>query len=131
MVYVLDQKRNLNGNIETYAEICEIQNLNYPSTVQKGEFFEITYDTINLTNKEQLLFGYMEKNNSKIPESTWQTKVPANMSITSIIPFTEGIQEPLTGEISVGHVEGINIPLIAAGIAAVAVIGIVFIAVKK
>jgi len=85
--------------------LAVIENLDYPSQVEVGEEFTITYDCKNTGTVTDTLFGRMKDGDGAIiPDSEWQEEIGADSSVSKTKIFTAGITEDLTITLEVGHI---------------------------
>lgn len=105
---------------------AEIQNLLYPSEVNPGEDFDITYNCVN-TGETGELYGKI----TGIPNSLWKETVPAGSS--KPVTVRHNITENFNGELQVGYVSGEpQIPwILLVPIAALLIVGIAVYSKKK
>ena len=135
MVQVLDSVWNA-GGLRSFGSFMNITNLMYPQTVEPNTPFEITFDAQNGSVEPLNAFGYIFDfaTQQQVPGSYWEAPVGAGQSYPVIAEFS-GISQTFSGEIRVGHIEegegGINPLYIVGVIAAVALVGVVFLVVKK
>jgi len=103
MQYIIDSVAGLKNR--QLSDIAEIQNLTFPSEVDPGLDFNVTYDSINKSSVAQHLFGYIFDNTTQaqVPGSFWETDVNAGQIYSVLVTFG-GITDPFSGDAVLGHV---------------------------
>jgi len=104
MKYVVDSTAGSKNR--QLSDIAEIQNLTFPSEVNPGLDFNVSYDSINKSSVTQHLFGYIVDNTTQaqVPGSFWEADVASNQIYSVLVTFG-GITEPFSGDAVLGHVE--------------------------
>lgn len=85
MVEVLDTKT---FSITIIAHGAEIENLNYPTQVEAGTAFDITYDCRNTGNINEEFYGKLTGNGTIIPGSEWQELINIGEAVSKIVNLT-------------------------------------------
>jgi len=104
MQYIVDSIAGLKNR--QLSDIAEIQNLTFPSEVDPGLDFNVTYDSLNKSSGTQHLFGYIFNNTTQaqVPGSFWEADVNTGQIYSVLVTFG-GITEPFNGDAVLGHVE--------------------------
>lgn len=84
--------------------LADIADTNYPSPVQSGVPFDMTYTVIN-TGAADTLFGGLYENGAPMEGTFWRESFDAGQIKVKSIFFPNGITVPLDANIRVGHEE--------------------------
>lgn len=104
MRYIVDNIIGLNNR--QLSDIAVIQNLSYPSEVNIGQPFTVSYDCINLSGQVFTFFGYIIDNATaeQVVGSYWEQEILPGQTYQSVINFS-GITQPFSGDAVLGHIE--------------------------
>ena len=94
-----------NGACHSIPELngyANITDTNYPSPVQTGTTFDITY-TVTNTGYADTLFGGLFENDVLVPGTDWREPFTAGEIKVKTISFPTGIVVALNAVIQVGH----------------------------
>jgi len=91
-------------NNRQLSEIAEIHNLYFPTYVDAGAPFDVSYNAVNLSTATQLMFGYIVDVDTQleIPGSYWQEDVTAGGLHAESTQMA--ITQFFSGEVLIGHI---------------------------
>lgn len=105
MEYILDSVWGA-GGIQTYGtETLEIINLVYPSSVEPGVGFQVTYSARNNSAAVVNAYGYVINTQTGTQYGYWEQPVAVGGSHPSVVNMV-GISSTFYGEVRIGHIEG-------------------------
>ena len=85
MVEVLDTKT---FSITVITHGAAIENLIYPTQVEAGIAFDITYDCRNTGNTSEEFYGKLTGDETVIPDSEWQETIDAGDFVSKAVNLT-------------------------------------------
>ena len=85
MVEVLDTK-TFSITVITHGAV--IENLVYPSQVEAGIAFDVTYECRNTGNTSEEFYGTMTGNGEIVPDSEWQEPIDAGTFVSKVVNLT-------------------------------------------
>jgi len=88
----------------TSSGLVKIEDLTYPSEVQAGETFNVSYYTRNISSQSLTVWGEILDGTTVIPGSQWQYILQPGEKYYSQITIP-GRYTDLYGTVQVGHIE--------------------------
>jgi len=100
---IVDDTKSIAINIIAQG-IADIVVTNYPSEVESGVSFDLTYSVTNLGGADTL-WGEHYEGAVPITGTEWAEQFGVGETKNKVISFPNGITEPLVAELKVGHEE--------------------------
>jgi len=101
MVEVITDTKNISISIIQHAN-CSINNLTYPTEVESGESFDISYDCTN-NGATDTCFGKLYDTDTTY--DNWEETIPSGGTVNKVVTFNTGITETLEVVLEVGYIK--------------------------